>query len=810
MENNKLLHMLIHVIVYINLQHARTFNQSAVSEKRVISELEDNVHECDNYGTTYPMSDNVTDTCFMEINKGDIDEFVYQMHKRDFQISLLKMNLKFSEDVEMTTCTITHLDWIWTFPGQNGGSQYLYLMKEYSIYSLGILNQYTFSMEFGINVKGNCPVIIGERNTTERIGLAFLQAFNRSLLGENKADITHGYVCYLSRIYMEETLFYFSKYIISPMQTVGYRCCNNTFDTKTRMDNISCHSTTIMIDNVLWWNFPYVMGWLMFLVLPIPFMNALSNGQSRDKTGQKHANDWLYVNPISIDMVLKSRYLRAFTTGRLFSCFIKIFCVLLTSTFIVIEVLAYFIFHNEFIVSLTRAGSPFNWITMAAGYRLSKNSFLPCFGGPYVALILYLVTFSIILCVPYDLSIFIEKGLEDRKGHFKSLLAMDLTTRSKLGAIFNIQRQSGYEQFYSILKANVYMLINPSFWSLGFQLQIRRLQGYINIIYRDGKVCRLIIVLLLIPVYLLTCVCEWLLSILLYGFPVVGFFVIIVHAYYNWVKCKIKKTDRMSYLVSIISIILMSIIVAFDIYIFSLIFIDSFVFLSRICTYVFTGLIAYPDVTYGYFVFTITVIIYVTESIQHIDVVYSRLFEKAKVACERYQQKRMFPAVPLITMKESVSVMSAALFRYVVRYKRPVRIEILVSLFKLMLIVIVLFMSISTLLAFKEISQMTALTQTITALFICLLPKLWKMFTRHNDKSIEVKETSDVKKLIEQYCKSYIQERVQCNIQEDIDPQDLNPQDIDPQDLDQSIDIHIEKYPDEEDSVEELLLDFNI
>jgi hypothetical protein len=75
---------------------------------------------------------------------------------------------------------------------------------------------------------------------------------------------------------------------------------------------------------------------------------------------------------------------------------------------------------------------------------------------------LYLVTFSIILCVPYDLSIFIKKGLEDRKGQIVSLLAVDLTTRSKLGAIFNIQRQSGYERFYSILKANVYMLINPS------------------------------------------------------------------------------------------------------------------------------------------------------------------------------------------------------------------------------------------------------------------------------------------------------------------------------------------------------------
>ena len=88
---------------------------------------------------------------------------------------------------------------------------------------------------------------------------------------------------------------------------------------------------------------------------------------------------------------------------------------------------------------------------------------------------------------------------------------------------------------------------------------------------------------------------------------------------------------------------------------------------------------------------------------------------------------------------------------------------------------------------------MTALTQTITALFICLLPRLWKMFTRQNEKSIEVKETFDVAKIIEQYCKSYIHERVQCNTHEDI-----NPTDIALQDLDQSIN----KYLNEEDLAE--------
>lgn len=158
-----------------------------------------------------------------------------------------------------TKCTISPFEWIWTYKGENGGFQYLSLMKEFSYYSLSLLNHYTISMTFNLDLKRVCNLKIGDRNTTERLGSAFLKAFNQSFQHDREIGLRYGYICYISKTQMEYTMFMFSKYIIRPKQSMGYRCCQNQFNKRTNEDTISCTSDTIMIDNGLWWNFPYVM-----------------------------------------------------------------------------------------------------------------------------------------------------------------------------------------------------------------------------------------------------------------------------------------------------------------------------------------------------------------------------------------------------------------------------------------------------------------------------------------------------------------------------------------------------------------------
>ncbi|CAC5402148.1 unnamed protein product [Mytilus coruscus] len=727
---------------------------------------------CHNYGTVYPQNDHIDEDCKMTINQLDINDFVNKLRLQEYHISLLKISLNFSEDmgnrkVNHTYCTISPLEWIWTYKGENGGYQYLSLMKEFSLYSLGLLDQYTVSMTFNLNSKRGCPLQIGDRNTTERLGSAFLLAFNKSFQLESEITLRYGYICYISRICLNHTIYMFSKYIISPKQSMGYRCCRNEFNKTSRKDMISCTSDAIMIDNGLWWNFPYVIGWLLFLFLPLLFLKYTEEKYKNDNIVNE---EWLISNPLSFGNVLSGLSHRAYASGKIFSRLLKIVCVLSTSLFVVLEVLSHFYFLKDYVASSTKAGVPFNWISMAAGYSLSRYSFLPCFGGPYIALGLYYISSAFLLCLPSDLSKFVDKGIDDKSDMFTSLLTVDISTKGKLGAVLNIHRQAGYTRLYSVLKANIYMLINPSFWNIGFQIQKRRINGYISVLTGNRILYRLVLTAALVPIYLFICVLEWVLAIFVYGLPVVGFFIIITNAYYNTMKQvhTFQRTGSASFVFGIIVIVLMSVCVAYDIYIFSLLFIESFIFLCRICTYSFAGLIAYPNFTYGYLVFTITVMIYVTESIQHVKNVYTHLFETVKNICIQMKKGKHIQAVPLISCNGCTMSVSKPLFRYVVRYYRPLRIEILFSLLKLTFIVILLYMSISILLTFKELSKMSTLTQAITALFICLIPKLWHKFEEKGDKYKEGTKTAEIKNIIEQYCRCYIYKRTPTNIRDDV------------------------------------------
>lgn len=492
--------------------------------------IKENKDDCDHYGTFYPENDQKDEECEVTINPLDINNFVNKIRSQEYHISLLKISLNFSEDTKLkvnyTKCTISPFEWIWTYKGENGGFQYLSLMKEFSYYSLSLLNHYTISMTFNLDLKGVCNLKIGDRNTTERLGSAFLKAFNQSFQHDREIGLRYGYICYISKTQMEYTMFMFSKYIIRPKQSMGYRCCQNQFNKRTHEDTISCTSDTIMIDNGLWWNFPYVMGWILFLFLPLLFLKYTE--KKYKEFGHKQ---WLPSNPISFSNVLRDPFNRA--SGKICSRLLKIICILLTSLFVVIEVLSYYYYHNDFVVTSTQAGVPFSWITMAAGYSLSKDTFLTCFGGPFIALGLYYVSTAFLLCLPTDLSKIVDKGIDDKADMFTSLLTIDISTKAKLGAILNIHRQEGYKRLYSILGANIYMLVNPSFWNLGFQIQKRRFSGYILLLTRNRILYRLVLTAALIPIYLLICVIEWVLAIFVYGLPVVGFFIIIINAYYK-------------------------------------------------------------------------------------------------------------------------------------------------------------------------------------------------------------------------------------------------------------------------------------
>lgn len=283
-------------------------------------------------------------------------------------------------------------------------------------------------------------------------------------------------------------------------QTLGYRCCNHTFDFDSNVDVTNCSSEELLIDNDLWWNFSSYVGCLLFFFLPILFLKCFTFSDSNHVFSfDFDSNTWIVSNPISFSKMIRNCIYKDMNTSIPISTFLKICSVLMTFCIVTIEIALFKCFMSEFIVNSVKASTLFDWISMVAGYRLSQRDFLVCFGGPYIALAIYVSTFSFLLCLSKDFSSFITRDLEEEKRLFTTLVTIDVTTRGRIGACLNIHRSTDDAKLYTVLKANIYMLINPVFWKIGFSLQKRRFEGYTLICSGNEKCLKHICIIIITP-----------------------------------------------------------------------------------------------------------------------------------------------------------------------------------------------------------------------------------------------------------------------------------------------------------------------
>jgi hypothetical protein len=100
-----------------------------------------------------------------------------------------------------------------------------------------------------------------------------------------------------------------------------------------------------------------------------------------------------------------------------------------------------------------------------------------------------------------------------------------------------------------------------------------------------------------------------------------------VLAYYKGIRSYFERFGKLGKITQHICTLITILFIIFDMYILTVVFIDSCHFITRMLIFTFTGFIAYPSTTYGYFVFIITVFMYITESVHHIRSTYSKLFK---------------------------------------------------------------------------------------------------------------------------------------------------------------------------------------
>jgi hypothetical protein len=103
-------------------------------------------------------------------------------------------------------------------------------------------------------------------------------------------------------------------------------------------------------------------------------------------------------------------------------------------------------------------------------------------------------------------------------------------------------------------------------------------------------------------------------------------------------------------------------------------------------------------------------------------------------------------------------MISRDLFIYVVSRHKPIRIEIFFSVLKLVFITFLLYIASNTIVSLQRLWDLNPLTQVVTALFVCLVPKLWRMLQVGDDYLDDMRANMLIQKLIVDYCRQNLSE----------------------------------------------------
>ena len=248
-------------------------------------------------------------------------------------------------------------------------------------------------------------------------------------------------------------------------------------------------------------------------------------------------------------------------------------------------------------------GALLGFSAMLLGCDASANHFLKFFGSPCVALPLFALFGCTLIVVPRSLETVLEEGLIEFKGKASYLMTLSVENKAKLAGV-RMTNTSGYKRLHLTLLSQCLMLLNRSYWKQTFKLFITRftMGVYPTLSTLTRKLCCVrILGILVLTVYIVFCVIELVLSSIYYAFPCFSCVFIFIKAYFKLTTKIVSERTDLNPRVSLIPNILVICILFFSWYMYCIIFFVSFWFLTKIVTVTFTGVIAYPKLSYSFY-----------------------------------------------------------------------------------------------------------------------------------------------------------------------------------------------------------------
>ena len=741
--------------------------------------------------------------CTMKLTSptsSDFDSLFKENH-----VNFIELVLHFSQDIGSTELTILPNRWVWTYKGGRGAYQYLYMPYEAQEWSLRTLSFYRRNMNVYINASEGClGHAIGQPDTNKLIGQAFRDMIRNTSLKYAQ------YICVLVRSSATD-LFkdsMYSVFLLGSQFTTQYNCC-----IIVPADNVSINCTITMATSFGYWYATYLLGIILFVYYPLLLMFLVSkihmaytavkkddkcfprhfarhsdsfthnddltvfNGPSeknhRDSNAIASVSEetsilrvmpeslttqelmfFTDVAPFGVLSTIMSPLRKCFPRGPIASRFVRFLFPALTLSVVTVELVNDAICMKEYVVAATKAEVPLGFRTMVAGYNASSDRYLVWFGGPYIALSCYIVLWWLLLVLPEDLSALFELGVPRPNESVKSPLMLSLEKKEELGSC-NIRGHSGYFKIYRLLLAHFQMVFNPSFWNASIHIMVTRFKTTVcqNICLQDRLWFRLPVSFGLLLLYVPVCIVEQFICLLYYGVPVFGFARIAFVAETNYVVRFIrgKISGRKGKVLSCLAPIVPIMISSYEMFICFSIYMETFLYLSRVIVYTYAGTIAFPHKSYGWLILVFTALYYSAESMGRFSDAYHRLLRETIEICDKNARKNKHLPCLVYELDNSKGI-PKELFLLIVKRIQPRHIQIVYIVIRLAVTFLICSFSINLLVKFNRRENVTLITHVFMALFICTLPKLLaSAFNRKTGPSGSIKHRLVITEVVNEY-----------------------------------------------------------
>ncbi|XP_045215930.2 uncharacterized protein LOC123566120 [Mercenaria mercenaria] len=695
--------------------------------------------------------------CKVELESGCIKKFRHIVYYSEANFVYLKLVPNAGVNITGSKLIVGENLWVWTFYGKEGGLEILNWPIEFGIWSMGLLSSYVMkepmTMELS-HVSGNCSNLkVGERSSDEAISNALVNLTTIMLpFGEKYGP---SFYCYKSRVYIDPHFVYMlCKHIVCPIEAIKYNCCSYFYNTTLQDREVSCREQEFKYDPVNW-ILPTVVSILLFGFCPIFILyvghlvadegrghlkgtlhNVIENtrDESISTTERLVLLDEHHHVTLSKTLCLpmKNCSFNAYSKASvpcqiIFSRVWRIILPFLSLVIIGLQVCLDYWYLYSFVETSIKKGVPLGFRSVLAGYKESKLNFLPYLGGPFVAVGIYIFITSALLVIPASVSELLLKGLQiNNVDETYSPLCMRLRSIEMFGSI-SIRRRHGYFKMYSVFMAQFFMLLNSKFWMHVVNVQYDRWKKY-----SCSKLC-----LLFIPVYIIVCIIEIAFCVIIYGYPVISFALMIIKAYCGklWNPNANRKFPLRIFIFVFTVVLIVS--VMYFLFMFGTIFMDACLFLTRVVVFTFTGIVIYPKVSYGYLIFTFTVFYYIWESIQEYSNVYQRLLKDTIATCESLQ--RANDSEKLVMRSGDYKAIKESLFEHVIENHFPRRKQVFLSVLKVGVILTILGLSINVLSETDGFRELHVIMHVGTALFVCALPQILKSMCRDHGAKFKQK-----------------------------------------------------------------------